>query len=442
MTTLYPNQTTHAHEIYRALVNHRAALDTSETGTGKTIMSSHIAAHWKSLGRGVGVVCPKSVTTSWLRTLRSHGVEPLFVLNYESIRNGRPGIVSVKRQRKQTKSKKVHKWYEWEVPADTLLIFDEVQWCKGHYTQNGNLLIAATKQNYHRLLLSATAAKDPTEMRAVGFALGLHDLDHLRNNNSWFHWMKRNQCFQDPWRQWRVKKDADLTPLAAEIFDNRKVAHGLKTSDMPGAFKGRRTIVDLGDYKGASEAYEQAGLTEEVVDELLLDIATKKAKAKTKITDILRARQYVEMLKVTHFIEKTNELLAEGKSVVAFFNFRESIEVYRKAFPESGILIGQQDDRVRNLDAWANDEFRVMAVSSAAGGTGVNLHDQRGEFPRVALISPGFSVQIYKQVLGRCFRAGMKTDVTEILMVAAETIEEYVHQRCMDGVENMEKMLR
>ena len=380
MTTLYPKQEDHAQVIYRSLLENKAALDTSETGVGKTIITCHIARHWQSQGKPIAVVCPKSVVTHWKRNLQDHGVTPVFVSNYEKLRNGLDGCIKVKRKRKQKNSGKVHKWFEWELPKDTLLVFDEVQWCKGISTQNGNLLIAAKQQKLTTLSLSATAAKDPTEMRALGFALGLHELNERRNNNSFFHWLQENGCYKDPWRTWRVKKKADLSPLRKEIFSVRRIANGIKTSDMPGAFKNQRIITDLGDYKGASDYYEQSGLSEEVIDSFLNNIGKKKKNSSTVVTDIMRARQYVEMLKVTHFVERTNDLLKEGKSIVAFLNYRESIEAYRKAFPESGLIIGQQEDRDQQLDDWSEDKKRVIAVSSQAGGTGVSLHDQRGEY--------------------------------------------------------------
>mgnify|MGYP003115835612 FL=1 len=174
MTTLYPKQEDHAQVIYRSLLENKAALDTSETGVVKTIITCHIARHWQSQGKPIAVVCPKSVVTHWKRNLQDHGVTPVFVSNYEKLRNGLDGCIKVKRKRKQKNSGKVHKWFEWELPKDTLLVFDEVQWCKGISTQNGNLLIAAKQQKLTTLSLSATAAKDPTEMRALGFALGLH----------------------------------------------------------------------------------------------------------------------------------------------------------------------------------------------------------------------------------------------------------------------------
>lgn len=435
MLELFPKQDSHAREIYRALLSNRSALDTSETGTGKTIVAAHIARHWVSKGKPFGVVCPKSVITNWERVLADHGVTPLFVLNYEKLKNGRDGIVRIKRKMKRGKL------FEWEVPADTLLVFDEVQACKGEYTQNAQLLIAARNRRLHTLSLSATAAKDPTELRALGYSLNLHELNEKTNNNSFWHFMRRNGCSQDPWRQWKMRKNADLSDLNHTIFEERRVAHGLRTSDLPDAFKNNHVQVEVGDYKGAAKAYEECGVTRDAVDQLLFGIAAKKAKSTATITDILRARQYVEALKIPHLIDETNDLLLQGKAVVVFLNFRESIALFRESFPESGIIIGQQKDRQENIDAFAQDKTRVIVVSAQAGGSGIDLHDMRGEFPRVALISPTFSVQVYKQVLGRCYRAGMKSDSIQKVLLAAGSIEEYVQEKCARGIETMEQML-
>ena len=44
-----------------------------------------------------------------------------------------------------------------------------------------------------------------------------------------------------------------------------------------------------------------------------------------------------------------------------------------------------------------------------AGGVGVSLHDLHGGHPRMSIISPTWSGQDLKQVLGRIHRAGSKT---------------------------------
>jgi superfamily II DNA or RNA helicase len=63
------------------------------------------------------------------------------------------------------------------VPEGTLLVFDECHTCKSPFSQNSQMLIAAKQQGLPVLMLSATACKDPTEMRSLGFVLGLHALN-------------------------------------------------------------------------------------------------------------------------------------------------------------------------------------------------------------------------------------------------------------------------
>lgn len=426
--------------LYRALLRNRAALDTSETGTGKTIVAAHIARHLHDNNCPVGVVCPKSVVTSWERALRAHGVDPEFVLNYHKLIRGVDGIVRVRAQRKN-KNGRTYKWYTWEVPKDTLLIFDEVQQCRGEATQFGNLLIAAKKQNLRTLSLSATAAKDPTEMRALGYALGLHNLNDERGNNSYPHWRKKVGCKCDPWGTWYFPSSGDLTPLNDLLYRGRKIASGLRTSDLPEAFRDNRIIVERGDYDKVGKVYAEAGITEDVVG-AMMDLEGAAADAQgLPVVEVLRARQLAEMAKVPHFVEEAQAALDEGRSVIAVFNFRESVELFAKAFPESRTMLGQQAGRQEILDDWAEDKFRVLAVSASAGGTGVNLHDQRGEFPRTVLINPDWSPHTLKQVLGRAYRNGMKTDVVQKILIAADTVEEYVYEKCGQGIRTMDQML-
>ena len=68
-------------------------IDTSSVGTGKTVVAAHLV---KALGGEVAVICPKSVIPSWERELEETGIKPLFVLNYENIRRGRPPYMTKK----------------------------------------------------------------------------------------------------------------------------------------------------------------------------------------------------------------------------------------------------------------------------------------------------------------------------------------------------------
>jgi superfamily II DNA or RNA helicase len=82
--TLYPAQKTAHSILVKALQTHRSALDSSDTGTGKTLKAVEVA---KTLGVTPFVVCPKTVIASWESTLMGQGVRG-DVLNWEKIENG------------------------------------------------------------------------------------------------------------------------------------------------------------------------------------------------------------------------------------------------------------------------------------------------------------------------------------------------------------------
>ena len=143
MKTLYPAQQEAVNfHINRILdLDHGSSLDTSRTGTGKTVVACRVA---RNIDR-VAVICPKICIPQWERELKDQDIEPVFVLNYEKIRTGNTKFLSKK-----------NKEYTWNIHPDTLIIWDEVHRCKSPTSLNANMLITAKKQGIRNLLLSST----------------------------------------------------------------------------------------------------------------------------------------------------------------------------------------------------------------------------------------------------------------------------------------------
>ena len=155
MLKLYPAQKKAKNTLVKALQSHDAALDSSDTGTGKTLKAIEVA---KTLGLTPFVICPKTVIAAWESALTGQGVKNSHVYNWEKLRAGNTHWVS-------RKGKRAFQWTN--LPIDeTLLIFDECHKAKGVRTLNANMMIAAKKQGYKVLMLSASAAEDPRDMRA------------------------------------------------------------------------------------------------------------------------------------------------------------------------------------------------------------------------------------------------------------------------------------
>jgi SNF2 family DNA or RNA helicase len=436
--TLYPCQ----HESYEfflnLLRNGKSTLDASDVGTGKTVVAAKLAAALAAEDRPTFVVCPKSVIPMWERELASEGVFPLGVLNYESLRGGRTQWLGKKHKRVMT----------WNLPEQAVVFFDEVHSCKGVLTQNAQLLIAAVAQKHAAHCMSATAAEDPTEMRALGYALGLHALNESTNGLvSWTRWMQRHGCYQDPWRNWQVGRRSHLEPLKVRLYAGPDArVRRLTVADFPASFRENRVFIealDFGDKSAIHDAYADNGITPSIVEDYI-ENGTVGGNS-CVLVDLLRARQLAESYKLPLISNMVEELVLEGNSVPVFLNFRESISYLQSSLESLKPLViqgGQSGtERERAIQSFQKDETRVLLINVAAGGTGVSLHDVGGNYPRVSLISPSFNAKQHLQTLGRIHRNGAQSEAVQKILIAAGTVEEDVMKAIDRKITNLNTIL-
>jgi superfamily II DNA or RNA helicase len=442
MKELFPAQSASLARLDKLIRERSAALDASETGTGKTVKSVRLAL---ASGRPVVVVCPKIVVPSWLAELAENGITPLWVGTYEKLRRGVPGVVTKART----------KTYRWVVPPDTLVIWDEVHKSKGTASQNAAMLAAA--KPLQNLLLSATPFDNPTEMRSIGYVLGLHRLEDF------YPWAMRHGCIVDGYRKLVLERDefgdlhenakAGIERLAAKIA---QVSDRVAMRDMPMAFRENLVITDPIDFKDSAKiakAYAEVG-DELAIVELLKEGDKARAEERAEnseaqatlspLTLLLRARQKSELLKVPDIVEMAQDAFEEGKSVTVFVNFVQTLEAIRAKIGIECVEIrgGQsatlREEAIRRFQA---DEVRIVLCIVSAGGVGVSLHDTHGNHPRVSLISPTFNAKEFKQVLGRIYRVGLQSDVIQRVLVAEGTVEARVMKFMEEKLETAGGML-
>lgn len=414
MKTLYPKQ----REAFDFFVNCQESgsntLDSSHVGTGKTVVAAHLAKH---LNRPVAVLCPKAVIPSWQRELAEIGIEPLFVLNYEKIRTGKTDFMS----------KRGKKIMQWKIPKDTIIFVDEVHKCKGPYTQNAQLLVSLITQGYSVHAMSATAAEDPTEMRPIGFALGLHNLNKAdKGLKSWFGWMMQYGCFQNEWNAWELKRGAKLKDLNKVMYN--KNVKKLTVDDFPDSFKDNRVFIEpvaFGSATKIAKAYKELGITPEIITNLIENGTVEDSD--WVLVNLLRARQLAESLKAKDMADMAKDYIDQGHSVVLFVNFTDTATTLSTLLKCKSIVGGQTAvERQQIIDDFQEDKEHVIVVNTAAGGTGISLHDINGNRQRISLISPTFNVKDHLQALGRIHRNGAKSDAIQKILVASDSIEEHV----------------
>lgn len=420
------------------------ALDASDTGTGKTIVALVVCAE---LGLKPCVIGPKAVIIAWQRAAKMLNVALGWVINYDKLRTGKSGLGRWKGTGRfaayrdpvtfKTVSKEIMEFEFTYLPGNGrhILVFDEVQKCKSPDTKQGQILRDAALAGHKILGLSATAAKDPTEMRNLGAALGLHD----GSAHGFAQFCKYYGCFEETygWRfDWKAKKR--LEELHRAIFPLR--GQRIKVSEVPDFPETSITAdaLDTGHTDKIKAAYDE-------MDRKLADAAMKSAREKGSATlaAIMAARVASEAAKLDLFEDLAKEALDEGRSPLLFLNFREHIAILAERFKTKSIIWGTEvvrdgdgwkdgraqsaDERQRVIDDFQHDRTRIVLVSLQAGGAGISLHDQfNGNFPRSAFISPSYSAIDLKQALGRAHRAGAKTKSFQRIVFAAGTIEEEI----------------
>lgn len=133
--------------------------------------------------------------------------------------------------------------------------------------------------------------------------------------------------------------------------------------------------------------------------------------------------------------------MADGKSVVCFVNFRQTLEaLLNKMEKHNPIYIaGDQSasDREDSINAFQSNAHHFLVCQIAAGGVGVSLHDLHGR-PRVSLISPTYSAIDLKQALGRIHRSGSKSPALQYILFAANSVEEEVSQSVRRKLRNID----
>ena len=429
-------QREHAVNLLNSLYINGVASDQSETGTGKTYVAAWIA---KYLNSPVVIVCPKVVIPSWNKVLSYFGIKAHCLINYEKLIRGNTEHLSFKDDKDDSASD-----YIINFPKNSLVILDEVHKCKSGSSKNSDFLIKLKMDGYKTLLLSATTATNPLEMKAFGFATTLHNLVNYRQfiTNSGAYTGRFGGYQIDMGSQRTVEAMANIHN---QLFNEYKVSSRMTRKMFDKIFPDNHVMAECFDMGTNTDkinrVYEQMESELAALEESSVNYSQHHFAIMTK------ARRMAELLKVPTMVEMIEDWFDEGISPVVFVNFTDTVEAIVKQLSKNkkfdGLIakiVGGQTDKVRQADieGFQNDTKRIMIANLAAGNAGVSLHDLNGKFPRASVISPSYSAINLLQALGRIHRAEGKTKCVQKIMFAAGTIEEDACKRVQCKLNNLE----
>jgi hypothetical protein len=395
----------------------------------------------KNLNSPVVIVCTKVVIPSWTKVLSYFGIKAHCLINYEKLMRGNTEHLNFKDGKDNGPSD-----YVINFPKNSLVILDEVHKCKSATSKNSDFLIKLKMDGYKSLLLSATAATNPLEMKAFGFATTLHNLVSYRQ------FITSSGAYAGRYGGFQIDLQSQKTVEAMSnihntLFNLYKVSSRMTTKMFDTIFPDNRVIADCFDMGANTDkinrAYEQMESELAALEESSAGYSSHHFAVSTKY------RRLTELLKVPTMVEMIEDLFDEGISPIVFVNYTDTVEAIKSKLEKNskfngliGTIVGGQSDKARqkDVDDFQSDTKRVMIINIAAGGVGVSLHDLNGKFPRHTIISPTWSAINMLQALGRAHRANGKTPVIQKIMFAANTIETDICKRVKHKFQNMEAL--
>ena len=448
-------QKEHAKFLAKSLIDNGIAWDGSATGTGKTYSASAVIRH---LNTDFCVICPKLVIPVWEKVLASFGLTAKFLINYEKLCRGNTKWLKYRKQKKtkievkSTGKTKVILEPEMEcinlrIPAHYVVILDESHKCKATNSLQAGLMMALKRQNYKTLMLSATQATSPLDMRAFGLSTNLHDGTMKKYKEfcieAGAEWVgKWGALTFDSDEQ---KSKEKMLMIHNNLFNIQKIGSRLTRKDFGDIFPKSQVVAEAYDMGVNSDKIQQAYDDMEYELDLLEE---KTANYKDHILAVItRMRRKVEMLKVPTIVDMANELYDEGKSVLMFVNYTDTIEaihgrlVHIHGEDLVGRIYGEQTNKQKLADiaGFQADRKRFSVMNLAAGGQSISMHDLNGNFPRASLINPSFSAINVLQSMGRHDRAYALTDCyTRFIYSAKCSVEENVCRRFQFKKDNIE----
>lgn len=411
LNNLYEYQHKHIYNLICVLMSKNVVIDGSDTGTGKTYTSISLCKHFNLRPF---ILCPKTIIHKWLEVAKKFKVNPLGIVNYETI----------KKEKYYNKGKRVKcpyiqitdKGIRWNLPKKSILIFDEVHKCNNQKSLNGKLLMASYS-NKKTLLLSATLADTPKSFHIYGYLLKFYP--NIKRANSWI----KNV----------IKVDSDTNRMLSTIYSKIYPTNG-----------SRMTISELGELfpqnQISADCYDVNHTTCNKMNTHYkhLNELTKKLKDdKCLLKDITEARMNIELLKIQLIVDLVKDYQEHNYSIVIFVNYIKSLKQLSKYLKTDNILYGktESDARIKMINDFQKNKIKLIICISSVGGQSISLHDTIGNSPRVTIISPSYSINTLIQVLGRTYRAGVKSNVLQRILFCANTFEEKLCQNLINKLD-------
>ena len=405
----------HQREAVQKLVENKKYILADDMGLGKT--TSTIVATLEAGAKKILIICPATLKINWKREIENYSDRSVFIaegkkfstehdfviINYDILKNFHD-------PKKKDDSEILRANFD-------LVIIDEAHYIKNAQAQRTKLINDIVKKVERLWLLTGT----PMTSRPIDYynLLSLVDSPVAKN---WMAYVIRYcsgyQFKAGPRKVWNVMGSSNLEELRDRTSNT--ILRRLKED-----------VLDLPD-KIITPVYLR--LKSKEYEELMGEYYNwyeknpNESKSLTvQFSKLTKVRQVIANEKIAQTIELAENILEQGKKVIIFCNFTDSLNKIMEHFGKLAVKVDgsmQKHERQLSVDQFQeNDKIKVFVGNIIAAGVGLTLTSAEA----VIMNDLSFVPAHHSQAEDRAFRIGQKKNVSVYYPIYENTIEAVIY---------------
>lgn len=405
----------HQKEAIQKLVENKKFILADDMGLGKT--TSTIIAALETGAKKILIICPATLKINWKREIENYSDRSIFIsegkqfsteddfviVNYDIIKNFHD-------PKKKDESLILMSKFD-------LIIIDEAHYIKNAQAQRTKLINDITKSVDRLWLLTGT----PMTSRPIDYFNLLSLIDSPVAKNWMAYVIRYCAGFQfkvGPRKIWNVQGASNLEEL-------RDRTAGLTLRRL------KENVLDLPD-KIITPVYLRlkSKMYEEVMGEYYnwYEKNPEESKSLTvQFTKLTKVRQIIADEKISQTIEIAENIIEQGKKVIIFCNFTDSLNKICEHFGKNSVKVDGSMSKIErqfSVDQFQeNEKIKVFVGNIKAAGVGLTLTS--GE--AVIFNDLSFLPSDMAQAEDRAYRYGQKNNVLVYYPIFDNTIEAIIY---------------
>ena len=405
----------HQKEAIEKLVGCKRFILADDMGLGKT--TSTIIAALETGVKKILIISPASLKINWMREIQNYTDRSVYICEGKNFSTEHDFVIinyDIVKNFYDIKDKENSPIYQTNFD---LIIIDEAHYLQNAQAQRTKLVNHFAKRVDRLWLLTGT----PMTSRPINY----FNLLNLIESPVALNWMayairycEGYQFKAGPRKVWNVKGASNLEELRDRT--SRQVLRRLKEN-----------VLDLPD-KIITPVYLRlkSRLYEELMGEYYDWYRTKTEESSSltlQFSKLTKVRQIIAEEKISSTIELCENIIEQGKKVIIFTNFTNSLQKLVEHFGKQCVFLDgscSQPQRQYAVDQFQNnDKINVFVGNIKAAGVGITLTAAEA----VIMNDLSFLPSDHSQSEDRAYRYGQKSNVSVYYPIFENTIEGVVY---------------